>query len=129
MNCQFSSPRPPNTTSTTSGSRNCLMLETSTNSHDSGCSRRSFPVGSAASGAGCSGFVVIVLDPAGEVVAQSLGVAGVQARHGDRVLPGAGSVDEQGGQVEAALQRPAADVQVLHPRGRHPGLAAPHAAA
>src|SRR5690554_6678604 len=100
MSCQLSSPRPPNTTSATSGTRNCLTFETSTNSQDSGCSRRSSPVGSAASGATCSGFVVIVLDPAGEVVAQAFGVAGVQAGQHHRVLAGAGGVDEQGGQVE-----------------------------
>src|SRR5690606_11619582 len=121
--CRPSSRRPPSTTSTASGTRNWRIDPSSTNSHDHGCRRRSTPA------AGGSGVVVIDLDPARELVAQPFGVAVVQAGRGDRVVAGAGGVDEQGGQAEPALDRAALQVQVLHPAARHEGFAPPQPAA
>src|SRR5690606_26075521 len=98
--------------SATSGTMNWRNCANSTNSHDSGCRRRSAPG---------SGVVVIVVDLASEDVAQVLRVACIQATHADRTVARARGMDHQGGQAEAPLQRPALQVQVLDPRLRDPG--------
>src|SRR3546814_18276178 len=63
-------------------------------------------------------FRSVVIGLAREVVAQALGIAGVEPGQRHLAVARAGGVDHQRGQPEVPLQRPAADVQVLHARDR-----------
>src|SRR3546814_7495743 len=92
------SPRPRNT-STSSGTTSCRSCCSSTNSHDIGCSRctcpSSGPAPALAGGAGSVGVVIVVIGLAREVVAQALGIAGVEPGQRHLAVARAGGVDHQ----------------------------------
>src|SRR3546814_13953817 len=70
--------------------------------------------------------VIVVVGLAREVVAQALGIAGGEPGQRHLAVARAGGVDHQRGQPEVPLQRPAADVQMLHARAGHARVRLPH---
>ncbi|KAG0924624.1 hypothetical protein G6F32_013841 [Rhizopus arrhizus] len=79
----------------------------------------------AGAAAGSQGVGVLV-ELVRKGVAQAFGVSLVQAADGHRAHARAGSVHDQRGQAGAALQRPPAQVQVLHARNGNAGFQLPH---
>src|SRR3546814_8921419 len=88
-------------TRTSSETTNCRSCCSSTNSHDIGCSRCTCPSSGPAPalaggvGAGSVGVVIVVIGLAREVVAQALGIAGVEPGQRHLAVARAGGVDHQ----------------------------------
>src|SRR4249919_1364236 len=98
---------------------NCLSCCSSTNSHDSGCRRRSGAAtasavaGPAATGVGSLAVIdAIVL--AREPVAQAFRIGFAQAGDRHRAVATAGGVDHQRRQAVTPFQRTALEIEVLH---------------